>query len=116
MAIGVPETDVFAAADRVLARGERPTVERVRVELGRGSPARVGQLLETWWDALAQRMAGEARVPAVPPQVATAFRAVWVTASEHATTGAQASLAQEQNALLAAQTSLTQERKIWEIA
>ena len=46
MAAGVPETAVFAAADRVLARGERPTVERVRVELGRGSPARIGQLLE----------------------------------------------------------------------
>jgi hypothetical protein len=34
MAIGVPENDVFAAADSVLARGERPTVERVRLELG----------------------------------------------------------------------------------
>ncbi|CAM5409271.1 MULTISPECIES: DNA-binding protein [Rhodanobacter] len=116
MAIGVPETEVIAAADRVLARGERPTVERVRSELGRGSPARVGQLLETWWEALAQRMAGEARLPELPPEVAAAFRAVWVSASEHATAGAQAALAQEQNALLAAQTSLTQERKIWEIA
>ena len=116
MAIGVPETEVFAAADRVLARGERPTVERVRVELGRGSPARVGQLLETWWEALAQRLAGEARLPELPPEVATAFRAVWVTANEQAAAVAQASLAQEQNSLLAAQTSLTQERKIWEIA
>lgn len=116
MAIGVPETDVFAAADRVLARGERPTVERIRVELGRGSPARVGQLLETWWEGLAKRLAGEARLPELPPEVAAAFRAVWVSASEHATAGAQAALAQEQNALLAAQTSLTQERKLWEIA
>lgn len=55
MPVGVPETEVFAAADRVLARGERPTVERVRAELGRGSPARIGQLLETWWDALTKR-------------------------------------------------------------
>lgn len=39
MAVGVPEADVFAAADRVLQRGDRPTVERVRLELGRGSPA-----------------------------------------------------------------------------
>jgi len=116
MAIGVPETEVFAAADRVLARGERPTVERVRVELGRGSPARVGQLLETWWEALAQRLAGEARLPELPPEVAAAFRAVWVTANEQATETALASLVQERNALLAAQTSLTQERKIWEIA
>jgi hypothetical protein len=44
------------------------------------------------------------------------FRAVWVTACEQATGTAQTSLAHEQNALLAAQTSLAQERKIWEIA
>lgn len=30
MASGVPEHEVWAAADAVLARGERPTVERVR--------------------------------------------------------------------------------------
>lgn len=34
MAVGVPENDVFAAADAVLARGERPTVERVRLHHG----------------------------------------------------------------------------------
>ncbi|MGF0238152.1 DNA-binding protein [Rhodococcus sp. IEGM1300] len=37
---------MFAAADAVLARGERPTVERVRLELGRGRPARVSSLLD----------------------------------------------------------------------
>nr|WP_241775236.1 DNA-binding protein [Pseudomonas corrugata] len=50
---------MFAAAGAVLARGERPTVERVRLELGRGSPARVGNLLDQWWDRLAQRLRGE---------------------------------------------------------
>jgi hypothetical protein len=55
----VPENDVFAAADAVLARGERPTVERVRLELGRGSPARVGGLLDQWWSRLAERLNGE---------------------------------------------------------
>lgn len=59
MAVGVPENDVFAAADAVLARGERPTVERVRLELGRGSPARVGALLDQWWEQLAGRLRGE---------------------------------------------------------
>jgi hypothetical protein len=61
MAVGVPENDVFAAADTVLARGERPTVERVRLELGRGSPARVGALLDQWWEQLAGRLRGETR-------------------------------------------------------
>lgn len=47
--MGVPESDVFAAAGPVLGRGERPTVERVRLELGRGNPARVSGLLYQWW-------------------------------------------------------------------
>ena len=40
MAVGVPENDVFAAADAVLARGEPPTVERVRLEPGSVTLAR----------------------------------------------------------------------------
>ena len=80
MAIGVPEIEVFQAADRVLARGERPTVERVRTELGRGSPARVGQLLEQWWDRLAKRLAGETRLPDLPAEVAAAFKTAWAMA------------------------------------
>ncbi|MFV3332754.1 DNA-binding protein [Pseudomonas sp. NY15437] len=77
MAIGVAEEAVFAAADAVLERGERPTVERVRLELGRGSPARVGALLDQWWERLAQRLRGETRLPALPAEVAQAFIAVW---------------------------------------
>ncbi len=45
MAVGGPENDVFAAADAVLARGERPTVERVRSELG------ARQSGAGWWAA-----------------------------------------------------------------
>jgi len=77
MAVGGPEDDVFAAADAVLARGERPTVERVRLELGRGSPARVGGLLDQWWSRLAERLNGETRLPALPGEVSQAFVAVW---------------------------------------
>lgn len=85
MAVGVPENDVFAAADAVLARGERPTVERVRLELGRGSPARVGALLDQWWEQLASRLRGETRLPGLPAEVAQAFVAIW----QQATTLAQ---------------------------
>jgi len=77
MAVGVPEHEVFAAADAVLARGERPTVERVRLELGRGSPARVGGLLDQWWARLAERLSGETRLPALPGEVSQAFVSVW---------------------------------------
>lgn len=116
MAKGVPETDVFKAADAVLARGERPTVERVRAELGRGSPARVGQLLEQWWEHLAQRLKGYALLPELPGEVAQAYTETWRLALVHAEASARAALAEDQNTLFAAQTTLTQERKLWEIA
>jgi DNA repair exonuclease SbcCD ATPase subunit len=99
MAVGVPETDVFAAADRVLERGERPTVERVRAELGRGSPARVGQLLETWWEALAQRLAGHTQLPDIPSEIAGAFAHVWKGAVAAAHTQVETQVAAERAAL-----------------
>lgn len=116
MANGVPETDVFKAADAVLARGERPTVERVRTELGRGSPARVGQLLEQWWEQLAQRLKGHTLLPELPGEVAQTFAEAWRLALNHADIAAQIALTEEQNRLYAMETSLTQERKLWEIA
>lgn len=99
MAVGVPENDVFAAADAVLARGERPTVERVRLELGRGSPARVGGLLDIWWARLAERLNGETRLPALPGDVSQAFVAVWQQASVLAQGVAEQALAEQRHVL-----------------
>lgn len=99
MAVGVAEEAVFAAADAVLQRGERPTVERVRLELGRGSPARVGALLDQWWERLAQRLRGETRLPALPAEVSQAFVAVWQQAVLLADGVAEQALA-ERRALL----------------
>jgi|SRR5450830_1501372 len=106
MAVGVPENEVFAAADAVLARGERPTVERVRLELGRGSPARVGALLDQWWEQLAGRLRGEARLPGLPSEVAQAFVAIWQQATilaqgvvEQSLAGQRQVLAEEREAL-----------------
>lgn len=97
----------------VLARGMRPTVERVRTELGRGSPARVGQLLERWWDALAKRLAGETRLPELPGEVATAFTTVWSIASAHGMAGAQHALSQAAQALDTEKAALAVERTRW---
>lgn len=60
MARGVTEQDVFTAADQLLARGERPTIERVRLEIGRGSPNTINPLLDAWWSSLSKRLAGAA--------------------------------------------------------
>jgi uncharacterized protein YoxC len=102
MAVGVPEHDVFAAADTVLARGERPTVERVRQELGRGSPARVGSLLDQWWGRLAERLSGETRLPTLPGEVSQAFVAVWQQAI-HLAQGVAEQALDEQRQVLAAE-------------
>jgi hypothetical protein len=101
MAVGVPENEVFAAADAVLARGERPTVERVRLELGRGSPARVGGLLDQWWARLAERLNGEMRLPALPGEVSHAFVAVWKQAIHLAQGVAEQALAEQRQVLIA---------------
>lgn len=111
MPVGVPEGEVFAAADAVLARGERPTVERVRAELGRGSPARVGKVLEAWWEALAKRLAGETRLPALPTDVAQAFGAVWASACQAAADAAQAGVAQEREAISQERDRLASEQR-----
>ncbi|UUT22863.1 DNA-binding protein [Pseudomonas sp. T8] len=99
MAVGVPESEVFTAADAVLARGERPTVERVRLELGRGSPARVGGLLDQWWARLAERLNGETRLPALPAEVSQAFVAVWQQAIHLAQGVAEQALAEQRQVL-----------------
>ncbi|HIE2484325.1 TPA: DNA-binding protein [Pseudomonas aeruginosa] len=108
MAVGVPESEVFAAADAVLARGERPTVERVRLELGRGSPARVGKLLDQWWGRLAERLNGESRLPALPGEVSQAFVAAWQQAVLLAQGIAELGLSEQRQILTAEMKRITE--------
>lgn len=56
MARGITESDVHTAADELVGKGERPTVERIRAHLGTGSPNTVTRWLETWWDRLGKRL------------------------------------------------------------
>ena len=43
---GITEEDVRGAADAIVGRGERPTIDRIRAELGRGSPNTVNRHLD----------------------------------------------------------------------
>ena len=113
---GITQEQVNAAADALVAAGDKPTVEKIRQALGTGSPNTVTRMLEAWRSTLAKRLQEVIKLPGVPTEVGQAFVEVWRLALAHAATIAQAALAQEKNALLAAQSSLTQERKIWEIA
>jgi paraquat-inducible protein B len=116
MARGITQEQVSAAADALVTAGDRPTVEKIRAHLGTGSPNTVTRMLDTWRGALATRLSQVLALPDVPADVGQAFTEVWRLAMAHAGSLAQAALAHEQNALLAAQSSLAQERKLWDIA
>jgi chromosome segregation ATPase len=113
---GITQEQVNGAADALVATGDKPTVEKIRAQLGTGSPNTVTRMLDIWRGTLAQRMQDVLKLPEAPSEVGQAFVEVWRLAVTQAESIARASLAQEQNALLATQTSLAQERKIWEIA
>ncbi len=53
---GVQEIEVWAAADALVAAGQRPTIERVRAHLGSGSPNTVSPMLKRWFAALGPRV------------------------------------------------------------
>lgn len=55
---GVQQTDVNGAADELLSEQLKPTIERVRMKLGRGSPNTVGPMLEVWFSSLGERLRG----------------------------------------------------------
>ena len=113
---GITQEQVNAAADTLVAAGDKPTVEKIRQALGTGSPNTVTRMLDVWRSTLAQRLQEVIKLPDVPLEAGQAFAEVWRLAVAHAETLARAALREEQNVLFAEQTSLTQERKLWEIA
>ena len=82
---GVTPVDVDRAADCLLREGERPTIEKVRQKIGRGSPNTINPLLDRWWGRLAARLdAGPAALYRLPEPVAQAAEALWLTALDEA--------------------------------
>jgi len=80
---GITRADVSQAADALLRAGERPTVEKIRAAVGRGSPNTVGPLLDAWWKRLAGRLdAGPAAFHRLPESVAHVAEALWMQALE----------------------------------
>src|SRR5574344_1911921 len=112
---GVQEQDVWAAADAVLAQGQRPTIERVRQQLGRGSPNTVGPMLESWFSRLGERLElhrqGDRAMDALPDAVLESMRALWQTAQQQAHAAAQSALATAHAEMEQAQAVLQQEQK-----
>ena len=105
---GVQMEEVWAAADTVLRLGERPTIERVRQQLGRGSPNTVGPMLDGWYGSLAKRLQSSvdaveqddvAEVP-LPAPVVRAAKAIWGRALQHAEERATAQFSEVRKELL----------------
>jgi chromosome segregation ATPase len=86
---GLTDDQVFAAADAIAARGDRPTQEKVREELRGGSFATIGPALRRWRDA--QEEAVELAGVDVPESVEARGREllalVWREASNRAQAG-----------------------------
>lgn len=84
MSRGINEQDVWKAADALLIEGARPTIERVRLKIGRGSPNTVSPHLETWFARLGARIADpqafRAPEPQAPEPVRELAQQLWGTA------------------------------------
>ncbi|WP_280190780.1 DNA-binding protein [Delftia sp. PS-11] len=108
---GVQEADVWAAADALIAQGLRPTIERVRQHIGRGSPNTVSPMLESWFATLGQRLGvaagqGEALPSSVPDPVQRLAQQLWDAAQAQAMEAAQAALRQREESAQAAEAAL----------
>jgi len=80
---GITDTDVWKACDALLLEGARPTIERVRLKIGRGSPNTVSPHLEAWFKHLGSRIQDPGAFsapPDLPDPVLQAARHFWDTA------------------------------------
>lgn len=117
---GVKMEEVWAAADTVLRLGERPTIERVRQQLGRGSPNTVGPMLDDWYGSLAKRLQspvdaveqdGGTEVP-LPAPVVRAAKAIWGRALQYAEERATAQFTEARKELSLQAEALRQEQEL----
>ena len=100
---GVQQEDVWAAADALIAAGERPTIERVRLKIGRGSPNTVSPMLEAWFATLGRRLrvalSGTQAEYGAPKELRQALDKVWATAVASARDEADRALEPEREGL-----------------
>lgn len=119
---GVQQHEVDAAADALVAQRLRPTIERVRERLGRGSPNTIAPMLETWFAGLSARLGvdqhegGEPRPALVRRMADELWKASLSLAGEQASEALASEHAQverERQALAVAQTALQEERSVF---
>lgn len=113
---GVSQAEVTQAADLLLFEGVRPTIEKIRVRLGRGSPNTVSPMLDHWFATIGKRMEGhgfgaETASAGLPPPVAQLARELWEAALAQAH-GAQRQTLESQHHELEQTTHALQAREM----
>lgn len=109
---GVQQDEVWAAADALIAEGLRPTIERVRQKMGRGSPNTVSPMLEAWFATLGARLGAtndQKRAVAGggwPSPVQESMTQLWATALQTAQEQAAHAFLQDNQALAIERTTL----------
>ena len=104
----ISQADVFAAADGLLVMGARPTIDRVRMKLGRGSPNTINDHLDAWWAKLGARLRdlpGQ-EFPQLPERVAHSLQQLWTEALAGAHETLQTALLEREQSLLQRETAL----------
>src|SRR5882757_5379723 len=98
----ISQADVFRAADELLVEGHRPTIDRVRMRLGRGSPNTINDHLDAWWTKLGSRLRDlpGREFPQLPERVAQALLRLWNEALEGAHETLQGTLLEREHAIL----------------
>jgi len=97
---GISQSDVSHAADSLLRSGERPTIEKIRTKLGKGSPNTINPMLDAWWKTLSARLdSGPAALHRLPESIAHIAEALWMQALDEGKR--RAALEQRDNARLA---------------
>lgn len=106
---GVQQEDVWSAADALIADGLRPTIERVRQKIGRGSPNTVSPMLESWFATLSSRLGGSntnEQTSHVPVALQQVMEKLWDMALDSGRQKALEEIAQSQQALAEAKKAL----------
>jgi DNA repair exonuclease SbcCD ATPase subunit len=110
---GVQQHEVNAAADALIAQGVRPTIERVRAQMGRGSPNTVAPMLDTWFAGLAGRLGLDAGLEegGPPPPVRHLLGQIWVAAVDAGAQRAETALSNRHSELQADREALAKARQ-----
>lgn len=106
----ITRDNVFQAADELLLEGNRPTIDRVRMRLGRGSPNTINDHLDAWWARLGSRLRDvpDRQFPQLPEKVSKACQNLWTEALEGAHEALRATGAQQEQELTQREQALTE--------